>query len=47
MRGLLAIAILVSFTLTIVGCGETIGGVTKDIKRMGKGVKTIFIRDAK
>lgn len=46
MKKILAVAILISFTLTIMGCGETISGATKDIKRMGKGVKTIFVRDA-
>ncbi len=46
MKKILAVAILISFTLTIVGCGETISGATKDIKRMGKGIKTVFIRDA-
>ena len=45
MKKILAGAILISFVLTIMGCGETISGATKDIRRMGKGVKTIFVRD--
>ena len=27
------------------GCGETFQGMGKDVQRVGKGVKTIFIRD--
>lgn len=37
--------ILVIFCITLVGCGETISGVGKDASRIGKGVKTIFIKD--
>jgi predicted small secreted protein len=29
------------------GCGETIAGIGKDIKRVGKGVETIFFRENK
>ena len=46
MKKIIVALMLICFTLTIVGCGETISGATKDIKRMGKGVKTIFVRDA-
>ncbi len=31
----------------LTGCGETIAGIGKDIKRVGHGVKTIFFRDGK
>lgn len=34
---------LIIFQLS--GCGETFQGIGKDVTRMGKGVKTIFIRD--
>jgi len=44
-KGLLAL-VLVSFVLTLAGCGETLSGMSKDTSRMGKGIKTIFIRDA-
>lgn len=37
--------ILMVFTITLFGCGETFTGVTKDVKRMGKGVRTVFLRD--
>jgi predicted small secreted protein len=36
--------VMVIFQLS--GCGETLQGITKDATRMGKGVKTIFIRDS-
>lgn len=32
--------------MVISGCGETVNGLGKDTKRMGKGVKTFFFRDA-
>ncbi len=40
---LAAVLILLIFQLS--GCGETLQGISKDAQRMGKGVKTIFIRD--
>ncbi len=40
---------LISFLFLVVfqlsGCGETISGIGKDTKRIGKGVKTIFVRE--
>jgi len=27
------------------GCGETLSGVGKDIKRIGHGIKTVFVRE--
>lgn len=29
--------------LFVSGCGETIHGVGKDVSRVGRGVKTIFV----
>ena len=40
----LSLALLTAMLLT--GCGETLNGMGKDVKRVGKGVKTIFVRDA-
>ena len=46
MRRLIAIFLaLVFLSLTVVGCGETFSGIGKDSRRIGKGVKTIFVRD--
>ena len=37
--------VFVSLTaLLVAGCGETINGMVKDTKRIGGGVKTIFVR---
>ena len=36
---------LVFVSLIVTACGETFNGAGKDIKRVGKGVKTIFVRD--
>lgn len=33
------------FLTMLAGCGETIGGVGKDVSRIGKGIKTIFVKD--
>jgi len=39
---LITLIILASF---LAGCGETMNGMVKDTKRIGTGVKTVFIRD--
>ena len=39
-------AALIILTAALAGCGETFTGMSKDVKRVGKGVKTIFFRDA-
>ncbi len=45
MKRIFAAIILLSLTaLLITGCGETIHGMVKDTKRIGGGVKTIFVR---
>ncbi len=31
------------FLILISGCGETIHGVGKDVSRVGRGVRTIFV----
>ncbi|MDD4202825.1 MAG: hypothetical protein PHQ52_05105 [Candidatus Omnitrophica bacterium] len=38
--------ILIGLTLLfIAGCGETITGAARDVKRVGKSFKSIFFRD--
>ncbi len=32
--------------IVLAGCGETVRGVWKDTKRVGYGVKTIFVSDS-
>lgn len=39
-------ALLAIVLLQLSGCGETVHGIGEDVQRMGKGVKTIFIRDS-
>ena len=31
--------------LQLSGCGETFQGIGKDTRRVGQGIKTIFVRD--
>lgn len=40
----LALALIIA-AIAMAGCGETIAGMSKDITRIGKGVKTVFIRN--
>ena len=39
---IMAMILLVSF---LAGCGETMNGVVKDTKRIGSGVKKVFVRE--
>lgn len=41
LRWLAAVAAL----LILSGCGETVRGVGKDVSRVGRGVKTIFVSE--
>ena len=36
--------LLVLVALVVTGCGETIGGISKDIQRVKRGIKTVFVR---
>lgn len=45
MKKYTVILILIVFAATLTGCGETVSGVGKDARRIGKGVKTIFVKD--
>jgi len=46
MKKVVLLTMLVAFvSLLASGCGETMTGLTKDVKRQAKGVKTIFVRD--
>lgn len=37
---------LLVLTAFLAGCGETVNGMVKDTKRIGSGVKKVFIRDS-
>lgn len=45
VRKAIFLIVLALFCSNIIGCGETVSGAGKDIKRVGKGIKTIFVRD--
>lgn len=45
-RRLILVALLTILVLQLSGCGETLQGLGKDTTRMGKGIRTIFIRDS-
>lgn len=46
MKKFFVFSLLAICCIMLSGCGETIGGVGKDASRIGKGVKTIFIKDS-
>ena len=46
LKRLAIFIILAVFVLSATGCGETFSGIGTDVRRMGRGVKTIFVRDS-
>jgi len=45
MRKAVSIMSLLLLIVFLAGCGETLTGVSKDSKRIGSGVRKIFIRE--
>ena len=46
MKKMFVVVALLSLTaLLVTGCGETIHGMVKDTKRIGGGVKSIFVSE--
>ncbi len=45
MKKSLLILSLIVIGAYLSGCGETFSGIGKDASRIGKGVKTVFIRE--
>ena len=45
-RKTIVLIFLAIIILQLSGCGETIQGIGKDVRRVSKGVKTIFIRES-
>ncbi len=45
LKKLVFTVFLVTVMFQLSGCGETVSGIGKDARRIGKGVKTIFVRD--
>lgn len=44
-RFTLLISWLILAVFFLVGCGETVNGMIKDTRRIGSGVKKVFVRD--
>ncbi len=44
MKTLIFVFLLITISVFLIGCGETISGVGKDVNRMGRGVSTFFFR---
>ena len=44
-RSISIFLLLIFVSILLAGCGETISGMAKDVKRIGKGTKTVFIRE--
>ncbi|MFA5500690.1 MAG: hypothetical protein WC404_06395 [Candidatus Omnitrophota bacterium] len=44
MKKMVLFLLLISTMLSLIGCGETVSGVGKDVNRMGRGVSTFFFR---
>lgn len=39
------LSLLVLFSFLVTGCGETVNGMVKDGKRIGSGIKKVFVQD--
>lgn len=44
MKKFLLLFLLLAVPLAVLGCGETVSGIGKDVNRMGRGVNTFFFR---
>lgn len=44
MRIVMLAFLVMWICLALIGCGETVSGVGKDVNRMGRGVNTFFFR---
>ncbi|MFH1411177.1 MAG: hypothetical protein ABIG55_00805 [Candidatus Omnitrophota bacterium] len=42
IASLAAVLLIMSF---LAGCGETVSGMVKDTKRIGSGVRKVFVRE--
>ncbi len=45
MRRLLGISVLLILAYIVSGCGETVNGMVKDTRRIGGGIKQVFVRE--
>lgn len=45
MRKYMSIIAMLLLVVFLTGCGETVTGMVKDTKRIGSGVKKVFVRE--
>ncbi len=45
MRRCLSAIALVLVVIFLAGCGETVHGAVKDTRRIGGGIRQVFVRD--
>jgi len=46
MRKYVMIGSMLLIVAFLAGCGETVNGMVKDTKRVGSGIRKIFVRDS-
>ncbi len=44
MKKVSFVALLLFVVIVLQGCGETFSGVGRDFNRIGRGVKTVFVK---
>jgi len=44
MRLAMILTVLIALSVSLMGCGETVSGVGKDVNRMSRGVNTFLFR---
>lgn len=44
MRAIIFLFLILSLSVALFGCGETVSGIGKDANRMGRGINTFFFR---
>ncbi|MDP8257994.1 MAG: hypothetical protein P9L90_01025 [Candidatus Aadella gelida] len=45
MRRALSVISLILLVSFLAGCGETVSGMVRDTKRIGSGVRKVFVRE--
>ena len=45
MKKIFSFVSLIIIVAFLVGCGETVNGAIKDTRRIGSGVKKVFVRE--
>ena len=45
MRRYISVISVLLLVVLLAGCGETVSGMVKDTRRIGSGVRTVFVKD--